>query len=81
MSMSNASKIADSEGRKIFLGGLSYECQESDLKSDFGKYGELEDMASVDAFVSRVRERYQSRLRVVVNCARAPVSSEARTAA
>ena len=41
---SNASKLADEEGRKIFLGGLSYDCTESDLRNDFGKFGELEEV-------------------------------------
>jgi len=40
----SASAQADEEGRKIFLGGLSYDASEDDLKSDFGKYGELEDV-------------------------------------
>ena len=35
---------------------------------------DFEDMVSVEAFITRVRERYATRLEVVVNCARAPVS-------
>eukprot|EP00325_Prymnesiales_sp_UTEX-LB-985_P025687 CAMPEP_0174715988 /NCGR_PEP_ID=MMETSP1094-20130205/22722_1 /TAXON_ID=156173 /ORGANISM="Chrysochromulina brevifilum, Strain UTEX LB 985" /LENGTH=296 /DNA_ID=CAMNT_0015915657 /DNA_START=40 /DNA_END=932 /DNA_ORIENTATION=- len=40
--MSSASALADDEGRKVFLGGLSFDAREDDLRSDFGKYGELE---------------------------------------
>ena len=39
-----ASTRADEEGRKIFLGGLSFNTRDSDLREDFGKYGELEDV-------------------------------------
>ena len=39
-----ASARADEEGRKVFLGGLSFDAREDDLKADFGKYGELEDV-------------------------------------
>jgi len=40
----NASARADDEGRKIFIGGLSFDCREDDLRADFGKFGELEDV-------------------------------------
>lgn len=40
----SASADADKEGRKVFLGGLAYESSEDDLRNDFGKYGELEDI-------------------------------------
>eukprot|EP00966_Prymnesium_polylepis_P145928 3371011-Prymnesium_polylepis.1 len=42
--MSSASALADEEGRKVFIGGLSFDAREEDLKTDFGKYGELEDV-------------------------------------
>lgn len=42
--MSSASALADEQGRKVFLGGLSYDAREQDLRSDFGKYGPLEDV-------------------------------------
>jgi len=38
------SKDADHDGRKLFLGGLPFECTEEDLRSDFGKFGEIEDL-------------------------------------
>ena len=38
------SKDADHDGRKLFLGGLPFECTEDDLRSDFGKFGEIEDL-------------------------------------
>lgn len=40
----SASALADSEGRKLFLGGLGSDANEDDLRSDFGKFGELEDV-------------------------------------
>ena len=40
----NASKAADEEGRKLFLGGLPFDATENDLRKDFGEYGELEDV-------------------------------------
>ena len=42
--MSSASALADEEGRKIFLGGLSFDARDDDLRADFGKFGELEDV-------------------------------------
>lgn len=42
--MSSASALADEQGRKVFLGGLSYDTSEDDLRNDFGKYGPLEDV-------------------------------------
>ena len=38
------SMAADSEGRKLFLGGLPFDLTESDLNSDFGKFGEIEEV-------------------------------------
>ena len=35
---------ADSEGRKIFLGGLPFEAAEDDLRHDFEKFGRIEDV-------------------------------------
>ena len=40
----SASALADEQGRKIFLGGLSFDAREEDLRTDFSKYGELEDV-------------------------------------
>lgn len=40
----NASATADAEGRKLFLGGLPFDVRENDLRDDFGKFGELEDV-------------------------------------
>jgi len=42
--MANPSAMADEEGRKVFLGGLTYDASENDLRTDFGKYGEMEDV-------------------------------------
>ena len=39
-----SSADADREGRKLFLGGLAYEANEDDLRTDFGRYGDLEDV-------------------------------------
>ena len=38
----SASALADEEGRKVFLGGLSFDVRDDDLRNDFGKFGELE---------------------------------------
>ena len=38
------SKDADHDGRKLFLGGLPFECTEEDLRADFGKFGEIDDL-------------------------------------
>jgi RNA recognition motif-containing protein len=40
----SASAAADSEGRKLFLGGLPFDASEDDLRADFGKFGDLEDV-------------------------------------
>ena len=40
----SASAAADSEGRKLFLGGLPFDATEDDLRADFGKFGDLEDV-------------------------------------
>jgi len=40
----SASADADKEGRKLFLGGVSFDTREDDLRADFSKYGELEDL-------------------------------------
>ena len=40
----NASALADEEGRKLFIGGLSFDAREDDLRNDFGKFGDLEDL-------------------------------------
>ncbi|KAL1510286.1 hypothetical protein AB1Y20_006606 [Prymnesium parvum] len=42
--MSSASALADEQGRKVFLGGLSYDATEEDLRADFGKFGPLDDV-------------------------------------
>ena len=34
----------DGAGRKIFVGGLSFQAGPEDIKTDFGKYGEIEDV-------------------------------------
>ena len=36
--------MADEEGRKLFIGGLSFDAREDDLRNDFGKFGDLEDL-------------------------------------
>ena len=38
------SKDADHDGRKLFLGGLPFEANEEDIRTDFGKFGEIEDI-------------------------------------
>lgn len=40
----SASAAADQEGRKLFLGGLTFDLVEQDLREDFSKFGELEDV-------------------------------------
>ena len=40
----SASALADEEGRKVFIGGLSFDAREDDLRNDFGKFGDLEDV-------------------------------------
>lgn len=44
MGSREASSAADEEGRKLFLGGLSFDANEDDLREDFGKFGEIEDL-------------------------------------
>ena len=44
MSQMQRSRDADSDGRKVFLGGLPFEANEQDIRADFGKFGELEDI-------------------------------------
>ena len=39
----SSSAAADSEGRKLFLGGLPFDVNEDDLRTDMSKFGELED--------------------------------------
>eukprot|EP00967_Tisochrysis_lutea_P152836 scaffold300343_cov28-Tisochrysis_lutea.AAC.3 len=34
----------DGEGRKIFIGGLPFGADEAQIRADFGKYGEIEDV-------------------------------------
>ena len=34
----------DGDGRKVFVGGLSWDINDSTLRQDFGKYGEMEDV-------------------------------------
>ena len=36
MSQMQRSQDADNEGRKLFLGGLPFDVNESDIKADFG---------------------------------------------
>ena len=40
----SSSAAADSEGRKLFLGGLPFDVNEDDLRTDMSKFGELEDV-------------------------------------
>jgi len=40
----SASGKADEEGRKVFLGGLSFDVSDRDLRTDFAKYGDIEDL-------------------------------------
>ena len=52
--MSTASAEADRSGRKLFVGGLAFEADERDLRSDFGVFGDLEDVQlPVDASSGR----------------------------
>ena len=44
MSQMQRSRDADSDGRKVFLGGLLFEANEQEIRVDFGKFGELEDI-------------------------------------
>ena len=37
-------RVDDAEGRKIFVGGLPFEVDKEALSSDFGKFGEIEDI-------------------------------------
>ena len=34
----------DADGRKVFVGGLPFQAGEDDIRTDFGKYGEIEDV-------------------------------------
>lgn len=34
----------DADGRKIFVGGLPFQADEHQLRDDFGKYGDIEDV-------------------------------------
>merc|ERR1712087_986818 len=34
----------DADGRKIFIGGLPFSVDDDQIRSDFGKYGEIEDV-------------------------------------
>jgi RNA recognition motif-containing protein len=34
----------DGEGRKIFIGGLPFGANEDQVRTDFGRYGEIEDV-------------------------------------
>lgn len=34
----------DAEGRKVFVGGIPYGVDHQDIRSDFGRYGEIEDV-------------------------------------
>jgi len=40
----SSSARADKEGRKVFLGGLSFDAREDDLRADFRKFGDIEDL-------------------------------------
>jgi len=40
----STSKQADEEGRKLFLGGLPFDLTEDDLRQDFSKHGDLDDV-------------------------------------
>ena len=75
----SASAVADEEGRKVFLGGLSYDANEKDLRNDFGKYGEMEDLQfPMDGGKHKVRclsVDFACALRVNVNSGRGSPSS------
>jgi len=34
----------DGEGRKVFIGGLPFEAHEAQLRDDFAKFGDIEDV-------------------------------------
>lgn len=34
----------DGDGRKIFIGGLPFGADEAQIREDFGKFGEIEDV-------------------------------------
>jgi len=34
----------DAEGRKIFVGGLPFQADEQQIREDFGKFGDIEDV-------------------------------------
>ena len=34
----------DSDGRKIFIGGLPCECGDMEIREDFGKFGGIDDI-------------------------------------
>ena len=34
----------DSDGRKIFIGGLPFECGDMEIREDFGKFGGIDDI-------------------------------------
>jgi RNA recognition motif-containing protein len=36
--------MADSEGRKIFVGGIPFGVDKEGIREDFGQYGEIEDV-------------------------------------
>ena len=40
----HAGRDADAEGRKVFLGGLPFEAKEDDIRQDFAKFGDIEDV-------------------------------------
>ena len=35
---------ADSEGRKLFIGGLPFEAKQDEIRRTFGKFGDVEDV-------------------------------------
>lgn len=38
------SRRDDSDGRKIFVGGLPFDAGDSEIRDDFGKFGNIEDI-------------------------------------